>query len=147
MGFLDDIFSKKKKEEIKVLKDSDFITRSQLCPPKYQGILMNHTETIRKVTREKMNLEPFSKKAMTVSIKFFNKDNKTFYALELARGFDKVITSDSYSHTIAYRIDSRYNVNLSISIYIKNRNDGGVDQAKKFFDMVEKAFMNECKIR
>ena len=146
MAFLKDLFGGKK-IETKTFKETDNIR--QFCPAQFQGILMNHSETVRDIVKTIMESEEYgySKDEISVNVKFFGKNNRIFYYLTLGRRVEVPVTNNVYSNTVEYRVNNKYDVTLSLNIYVKNRNKDGVDRAKAFYDIVRRQFTHKCNIR
>ena len=124
---------KKKKFTTKTLKEIDSISRS--CSPVYQGRLMKYAKDISDIVKTEMETA-FSEEEMSVEIKFLNKSDRDFYLLDLARGLDSLGTSGAYSNNIGFTMDDRYQVKISITVYVVNDTRDGSSISKKFYDTV-----------
>ena len=147
MAFLKDLFSSKNKVTTKEFKETD--NTRQICPIWVQGPIATQIRTLKETLHTVLqeDVYGYNKDEISVSVRIFNKDDKVFYALCLLRKLERPgEDSASYSNCLKYKVNGKYDVNLSISIFIKNRNKGGIDRAKSFYDAAISEFKRKCII-
>lgn len=146
MAFLKDLFSSKNKVTTKVFKETD--NTRQICPIWAQGPIATQISILKDVLYPILQDEEYgyNKDEISVTVKFFNKDNKTFYSLCLLRKLEQPVNDGVYSNFLEYKVNDKYPVNLSINVYIKNRNKGGIDRAKSLYDVAIRQFKRKCII-
>ena len=142
-NFVDNLMTGKNKIETKIGNDTNSIN---LSPPRCQGALMMHTGTIRDIIIEMLEKKEYkySEEEMVVLFKFTGKNGKLYYKQSIGRDMDAYIDDGSYSSHLTFIAGDKYEITLTLAVYMKNRYKDGKDRACAFCKTALEKFVNQA---